>query len=246
MPPLINLSGKRFERLLVLERSSIDTKDGHAMWKCQCDCGAIRYMLSNNLRNNTSCGCFRSEVLSSLKTVDITGQRFGRLIVLGRADKKGSHVMWYCQCDCRKETIIAGDRLRTGKTKSCGCLLNESRHTAIHGKNLLGQRFGRLYVVSEDKRKTNNQRRWNCQCTCGRIVSVLSQNLRRGTTKSCGCIKTGRHSTPRSKLNRTRREINKCLHNLPMDLNKLNMLTNQLNDGLKQFVQGVEHAPQMT
>lgn len=66
------------------------------------------------------------------KLKDLTGQRFNRLIVTGRAPNQYSlsgnrQIMWYCDCDCgTKNKIIAGSHLRSGATKSCGCLGSES------------------------------------------------------------------------------------------------------------------------
>lgn len=56
------------------------------------------------------------------KLVDITGQRFGRLIVRGIAGRaKGSRVVWSCLCECGNEIIAYGYNLKTGNTNSCGC-----------------------------------------------------------------------------------------------------------------------------
>jgi hypothetical protein len=60
------------------------------------------------------------------RMIDMTGKRFGKLLVLGFArisDDKQS--MWLCQCDCGNTTIVRGFSLRCGDTKSCGCLLHE-------------------------------------------------------------------------------------------------------------------------
>ncbi len=56
------------------------------------------------------------------KVIDLTGKRFGRLTVLNRAENHGIHPSWHCRCDCGKETKVAGQHLRNGTTKSCGCL----------------------------------------------------------------------------------------------------------------------------
>jgi hypothetical protein len=50
--------------------------------------------------------------------VDLTGQLFGRLLVI-KYYYKG---YWHCQCECKKEKLIYTTALTTGKTKSCGCL----------------------------------------------------------------------------------------------------------------------------
>ncbi len=61
--------------------------------------------------------------------IDLTGQRFGRLVVEGfaGADKK-RNALWNCKCDCGQRRVVAGNNLRSGHTKSCGC-----SHIA-HGK----------------------------------------------------------------------------------------------------------------
>lgn len=58
---------------------------------------------------------------------DITGQRFGKLIVLGKGESKGpGRTTWNCHCDCGNEKPIRGDALKSGRTTSCGhCLRNE-------------------------------------------------------------------------------------------------------------------------
>ena len=58
MSKLIDMTGQKIGRLLVLERAEND-KDGKAMWKCRCDCGNDCVVLGAYLRNgNTkSCGC---------------------------------------------------------------------------------------------------------------------------------------------------------------------------------------------
>jgi hypothetical protein len=69
------------------------------------------------------------------KMIDITGQKFGRLLVVSRADNKGTRAMWNCICDCGNHKIIAGRELRNGKTISCGCFRDEklSKVSTIHG-----------------------------------------------------------------------------------------------------------------
>ena len=54
--------------------------------------------------------------------------------------------------------------------------------------DLTGQKFGRLTVLDfygSDKRRESI---WRCRCECGNITNVLSSNLRKGYTKSCGCL----------------------------------------------------------
>lgn len=57
------------------------------------------------------------------KLIDLTGKKFNRLIVKERVIiTNNRHSYWLCVCECGKEKIICGDGLRSGSTKSCGCL----------------------------------------------------------------------------------------------------------------------------
>ena len=60
------------------------------------------------------------------KPLDLTGERFGRLVVLNReGSNKWNKVTWLCHCDCGRYKVIVGTSLQSGNTKSCGCLHDE-------------------------------------------------------------------------------------------------------------------------
>lgn len=57
------------------------------------------------------------------RKIDLVGQRFGRLLVVEEAGKdKHGNLKWKCKCDCGDVAIVLGYNLRSGRTKSCGCL----------------------------------------------------------------------------------------------------------------------------
>ncbi len=62
-----------------------------------------------------------------MRTKDLLGQRFGRLVVLKRIGQVGQTraCHWRCQCDCGATPIVSGANLRRGNSLSCGCLRNE-------------------------------------------------------------------------------------------------------------------------
>lgn len=66
--------------------------------------------------------------------VDLTGKRFGRLVVLRleetRGNKHGTNAVWLCQCDCGGEKVAYSMNLRRGNTTSCGCYSRE-RHSKM-------------------------------------------------------------------------------------------------------------------
>ena len=60
------------------------------------------------------------------KFVDLTGQRFGRLVVINLlTSKDAKRLKWLCKCDCGNECVVLGHNLVGGHTKSCGCLRKE-------------------------------------------------------------------------------------------------------------------------
>lgn len=76
--------------------------------------------------------------------IDLTGQRFGRWVVIGmgptQVSEKGNRkLLWRCRCDCGNEANVAGGNLRRGKSMSCGCLQRErarentAKRNEIHG-----------------------------------------------------------------------------------------------------------------
>jgi len=124
------------------------------------------------------------------KAIDETGNRYGHLLVLCRGNPKrtssgNSVVMWRCRCDCGKEIEVKGTNLRSGHSTSCGC----HRDRAV--KQEQGKRYGKLTVVDFDKIK-DNLAYWICKCDCGNYTIVSGSDLRRGNTRSCGCIKSFR------------------------------------------------------
>ena len=76
--------------------------------------------------------------MGSNRAIDLTGQRFGRLVVVSRSDrdgKKSHRVYWNCQCDCGCTSVTSSGCLRNGHTKSCGCLRREMLNARIGSLN---------------------------------------------------------------------------------------------------------------
>lgn len=127
-----DLTGKRFNRLTVIEPTEKRASDRCIIWKCQCDCGNEVEVSSKNLtQNNTkSCGCLNTETRAALGRThkkDLTGQVFGRLTVMKDSGKrtKDNGVLWQCICQCGNKPLIRGSYLLNGHTQSCGCLLSK-------------------------------------------------------------------------------------------------------------------------
>lgn len=67
--------------------------------------------------------------------IDMAGQRHGRLLVTRRAGSIGKLAAWHCLCDCGREAVVCGAKMRSGNTLSCGCLHNDTlvARTTKHG-----------------------------------------------------------------------------------------------------------------
>lgn len=71
------------------------------------------------------------------RLMNLLGQRFGRLVVVGYGGKTKSNALWWCKCDCGEAVRLPSNSLRGGHSKSCDCLMRESvgaRFTK-HGHN---------------------------------------------------------------------------------------------------------------
>ena len=125
-----DLRGQKFNFLTPLERVP------GGKWKCQCDCGNITYVKTTKLTHGLtkSCGCYQKSQTSKYSLKDLTGKRFGKLIVLRRDPNFIKNVKWICQCDCGIIKSIYGNNLISGNTLSCGCLKNNS-----HGELKIAQ-----------------------------------------------------------------------------------------------------------
>lgn len=148
MPKKIDLTGKKFGKLTVVKEDGyiVRGKRKCIAWICTCDCGNTVRLTGAALTsgNTKSCGCYIQDLATS-KIRDLTGQKFGNLIVTGLAsDKKSNRVSWNCICNCGNNTVVTSTNLVNGRVISCGCerSKNLSQRCTVHGKS-----HTRLYRV---------------------------------------------------------------------------------------------------
>lgn len=111
------------------------------------------------------------------------GEVYGKLTVVqeaNRAGKRQRRVLVRCECGNIREVAVCG--LRNGNVHSCQSCVDRRREC------LGGDRFGRLLVVSEAPRRSDNVRRVIVRCDCGKEKDVSTLNLLSGGTQSCGCL----------------------------------------------------------
>lgn len=188
---LIDLTGQRFGRLVVLHRVE-NSPSGATRWLCRCDCGNEKITTTHLLRggHTKSCGCLHAEMIRRTKTKDMTGQRFGMLTVLRMDDERheNGRAHWICRCDCGNEVSVSGKNLRKGHTQTCGC---KSREIAAekYRKDLTGKRVGKLTALRPGINPRTGKSAWLCKCDCGNEVYVSMENFREGGQISCGCAR---------------------------------------------------------
>lgn len=110
------------------------------------------------------------------------GETYGIYEILEKDKIKSQekhHIYWKCKClKCNNIISVRADGLKKLPKNCPNCK-----------DNLLHQRFNRLKVIRKGKIDKNGHRYWICQCDCGNIVEINGDNLRRGLTQSCGCLR---------------------------------------------------------
>lgn len=123
---------------------------------------------------------FEQKGASIMAYEDLTGQTFGKLTVIEKAESSGSGTRWLCRCECGNERIVFASNLKCGHTVSCGCAKE---------KDLTGKKFGMLTVIRRsDKRNPRGKRttpQWECQCECGAITYKATDTLTNDEYNAC-------------------------------------------------------------
>lgn len=117
--------------------------------------------------------------------LDLTGNRYGMLTVLGQglfAEPGHQGIGWVCECDCGERISVGTKPLRDGEKRSCGC-------TRQPAQDLSGKRVGMLQVLERaPKRPREKVAAWLCRCDCGNTVRKRTRDLQDNSrTLSCGC-----------------------------------------------------------
>lgn len=112
------------------------------------------------------------------KIKDMTGQRFGRLYVIAfdHLDEVNGLAYWRCICDCGKEVVVRGNCLRTGESRSCGCLARELSSIRNSTHNCRNTRLYHTWIDMKQRCMNPNQPdypRWG-----GRGITVCESWLK--------------------------------------------------------------------
>lgn len=118
---------------------------------------------------------------------DLTDQIFGKITVI---DGKLPNQKVLIRCECGFEKTVRRYDVFNGKIQSCG-----RKECPVRKTDLVGNKYSLLTVISivppdDLKDITGGCSQWNCQCECGNVLIVPSNQLTSGRTKSCGCAKS--------------------------------------------------------
>lgn len=114
---------------------------------------------------------------------NLTGQRFGRLVVLSRNyDLGNSYTWWNCKCDCGNEKAVRAQSLKCGETRSCGCLQKEIMKSKMSThEHTINRQRERLYGVwASMLTRTRNPNATNYKYYGGRGIQVCKEWLEYG------------------------------------------------------------------
>jgi hypothetical protein len=188
--------GARFGKLAVIG-ASIRNKYGIACVPVRCNCGTEKQVNCADLRDgkSVSCGCGKKEI--GKRRIErsraegsyfgiAVGQRFGRLVFIRAIDQdRNGKVRGEFACDCGSTASKSISIVASGHTSSCGC--GSTWSNAV--KPVIGEKWGRLTVIEDGGRGHRGQAMVVAECSCGSRGQYSLTALRRGSTKSCGCLK---------------------------------------------------------
>lgn len=194
------------------------------------------------------------------KFKDLTGMTFGRLTVIERAEDKITksgqrHAMWFCECGCENHTriVVYGTNLKSGKTKSCGCLSRElaiKRNKKSNIYNLSGE-YGIGYTSN-----TNNEFYFDLEdydlikdyCWYLDNSGYIRTNIRDDKTNKATSIQIQRlimnypDGLYVDHINHNKRDNRK--ENLRVVTNQQNSMNHKIRSGNKSGVSGVTFSKQ--
>lgn len=153
MPAARDITGMRFGRLTAIAYTGRHAGK-HRVWDFLCDCGkhASVELAKVTSGHTASCGCLRLDRVHAALTKDIRGQRFGRLTAL-QPDRSLSrrNMCWVCECSCGATVVVAGNALRDGRIRSCGCLQRECASERCKARALPSDERNRRRLASARK-----------------------------------------------------------------------------------------------
>ena len=178
--PAPNYIGKQFDQVIIIEEMDPHiTPNGskQRIVKCQCSCGNEFTIRLTSIQKDGRC----LNCKSKRRRADITGKRFGKLVVTSMAEdyiSPSGHRLsrCNCHCDCGNDCIVNMSSLVTGSTQSCGCIQNSRGLLKDHPEYMKKYDFKKNASVDlENLSVTSNKKVWwkceKCQNSWFAVVS---------------------------------------------------------------------------
>ena len=108
-----------------------------------------------------------------MKKLNLIGKRFGKLTVIDVALKRGEKIRWLCNCKCGNASIVSTTALRSGNTRSCGCLQKEFVTNLKYTHGMTGTKEYRAWKSM--KSRCYNPNYLNYDCWGGRGIKVCDR-----------------------------------------------------------------------
>lgn len=207
----LDLTGQRYNRLTFISYEGRYRTS--AVWMCRCDCGRSITTVSNNVKsgNTKHCGCLSSpstkkkqqkayyhkdaKILTICNIIGwskefVQSKDFKPYAENWWKSKRKKYYPWTCQCGC-------GNKIKIQKRhidKFIPLYYQDHGNTYYQGgvcEDLTGQKYNRLKFIEFVKR-TKTRTFWKCLCDCGEYTITDANSVKRGTTKSCGCVRVER------------------------------------------------------
>jgi hypothetical protein len=126
---------------------------------------------------------------TAYKPNELIGLRFSRLVVTERGPPLGRNRMWVCRCDCGTEMLARGNKLKSGQTKSCGCLARSESGINPHGpKRQAAEGAHRFVKFLRDELVRQQCSPEQLQSRSGVAPTALRGWIRDGTEPKLGSI----------------------------------------------------------
>ena len=127
-------------------------------------------------------------------SIDLTGNEFGWLTVLNKAESQKGQTKWNCICRCGNVSSYFDSNLKRktkyDMTKSCGCnkYNGQKKRCELLRKQELGKKYNNSLIIGTLKSKGQKSQAI-CQCHCGKEFITSMNHLKNNAVRSCGCLK---------------------------------------------------------
>lgn len=140
---------------------------------------------------------------------DLSGKRFGFQVVIDFAEMRGKTPYWNVLCDCGSVRSVSGHTLMAGRSTRCrnNCPASNPRTDET------GNVYHRLTVVESAGSTSSGDSMWLCRCECGTMTTVARGELRKGSTKSCGCLRSSQGGDYKTTEYRSWKEMKRRCYN---------------------------------